>query len=319
MSIDWESVRRDALASAPFPGLPEGVTLPALPGAVNAFIARSADPNASARELASIVESDSGLTCELLKYVNSGAFVGRRTIANISQAVASLGIRQTKMFVISAGTKAAMLATSTRVINLNSFWNEVLQRALFSREVAHAGKIAGDVSFGGALLQDFLLPVLTSVFPDEYYEFLRLSREEQADLCEYEQRVFGWDHATAAAHVAHHWNLPDELTCCVFYHHRIRDVVIHPQLGDSPCLPVAISALLAGQMRQERNGEPRLVELVQSTGAFDLSAVCESVDAQQEEMANGIRIEFPLTRRFDKLLEQDTTAAGKLSPVMAIR
>ncbi|MBX3440743.1 MAG: HDOD domain-containing protein, partial [Planctomycetaceae bacterium] len=93
MSIDWESLRRAALDSAPFPGLPDGVQLPALPGAVTAFIERCADPNAPAKELASIVESDSGLTCELLKYVNSGVFVGRRKIANIMQAIASLGIR----------------------------------------------------------------------------------------------------------------------------------------------------------------------------------------------------------------------------------
>lgn len=280
--------------------------LPALPGAVNAFIERSADPDASARELGSIVESDSGLTCEVLKYVNSALFVGRQKIANVTQAISSLGIRQAKMFVISAGTKAAMLSSSTRVISLNSFWNEVLQRALFSQEVARAGKIAGEVAFSGALLQDFLLPVLTSVFPDEYYEYLNLARETPLDLCEYERRVFGWDHATAAAHVAASWNLPDELTCCVFYHHRIAEVVAHPQLCDSPCLPAAISAMLAGQMRQERNGEPRLVQLVQSTGAFDLAEVCSTVDEQQQEMANGNRIEFPLTRRFDKLLERAT-------------
>ncbi len=279
--------------------------MPALPGAVNTFIERSADPDASALELGSIVESDSGLTVELLKFVNSASFAGRRKIGSVSQAISSLGIRQAKMFVISAGTKAAMLSAATRVINLNSFWNEVLQRALFSREVAQAGKIAGDVAFGGALLQDFLLPVLTSVFPDEYYEFLKLAREEPTDLCEYERRVFGWDHATAAAHVSHDWNLPSELTCCVLYHHQIPAIVTNPQLGDSPCLPVAISALLAGQMLQEPNGEPRLVQIVKSTGAFDLAAICETVDEQQEEMANGIRIEFPLTRRFEKLLNSE--------------
>ncbi|MBX3437295.1 MAG: HDOD domain-containing protein, partial [Planctomycetaceae bacterium] len=160
------------------------------------------------------------------------------------------------------------------------------------------------------LLQDFLLPVLTSVFPDEYYEYLRLSRNEPMHLCEYERRIFGWDHAIAAAHVSHHWHLPDELTCCVFYHHRIPDVVTHPQLADSPCLPTAISAMLSGQMRQERHGETRLVELVQATGAFDLPAICESVDAQQEEMANGNRIEFPLTRRFEKLLDRTPLASA---------
>ena len=74
-------------------------------------------------------------------------------------------------------------------------------------------------------------------------------------------------------------------------------------------LIAAISALLAGQMRQERNGEPRLVQLVQSTRAFDLPEVCEIVDQQQQEMANGNRIEFPLTRRFDKLLGHEASPA----------
>lgn len=316
MAPNWELLRREALEASPFPGLPDGFQLPALPGAVNAFIERSADPEASSKELASIVESDSGLTCELLKYVNSASFVGRQRISNVAQAISSLGLRQAKMFVISAGTKAAMMSSSTRVISLNSFWNEVLQRALFSREVASAGKVAGDVAFGGSLLQDFLLPVLTSVFPDEYFEFLKLTRESPLDLCEYERSIFGWDHATAGAHVAASWNLPDELTCCVFYHHRIMDVVAHPQLGDSPCLPVALSSLLAGQMRQERNGEPRLAELVSATGAFDLQAVCESVDEQQQEMANGNRIEFPLSRRFEKLLDEESMSQDRVKQIV---
>lgn len=298
MEVSWAELCSEALASQPYPQFLKSVTLPALPGVVDAFLQKSADPNVSAHQLASTLESDSGITCELLRHVNSASCTGHRRIGSVTQAIALLGLRKTKSFVTTVGIQAAMAASKTRVMNQTTFWNESLQRALFAREVATAGKLDGDVAFLGALLQDFLLPVFASEYPEEYFEYLRLSRVEGIELCEYERRLFECDHASAAAHLAHRWKLPDDLVCCIFYHHQVPSLAGHPQLGDTVCLPVAISSLLFGQMRQVRQGEDRLIELDRVTDVFDLSVVCDAVDAQLQEMAQGNRVQFPLTRRF---------------------
>ncbi len=294
----WSELCREALAADPRPQILQSVKLPALPGVVDAFLQTSADPNASAHQLARTLESDSGITCELLKHVNCASTARHSRIGSVAHALTVLGLSKARTFVTTIGIQAAMASAQTRVMNQVTFWNESLQRALFAREVARAGNIDGELAFLGALLQDFLLPVLASEYPETYFDFLRQAREEGVSLCDYERRVFHCDHATAAAHLAHQWHLPDELVCCIRYHHQIPYLAGHGVLGDTVCLPVAISSLLFGQMRQVHQGEERLMELDRRTGLFDLSTVCESVDAAVQDMAHGNRVQFPLTRRF---------------------
>lgn len=302
MEIPWTELCSEALAAHPYPKVLDTVELPALPGVVDSFLRKSADVNVSAKQLAATLESDSGITCELLRHVNSASFGQTTKIGSVTVALSTLGLRKARTFVTTVGLKAAMASAKTRVINQTTFWNESLQRALFAREIARAGNIDGDISFLGALLQDFLLPVLAANLADDYYEYLRRSREEEITLCDYERGLLNCDHAIAAAHLARRWNLPDELTCCVFYHHQIPEIVRHPQLGDSPCLPVAMSALLTGQMRQVSQGDQRLVDLDRTTDILDLQSVCETVDEQLQSMADGNRVQFPLARRFQSLL-----------------
>ena len=78
--------------------------LPALSAAVTQFIDRSNDPKASLKELAKIIETDAGITVELLRYVNS-TYIGLRNKAGtVLQALTLLGQRQSRMFVPRTGS-----------------------------------------------------------------------------------------------------------------------------------------------------------------------------------------------------------------------
>ncbi len=83
--------------------LPPTLKLPALPVAVTQFMERSKDPEASLKDLAEIIETDSGLTIELLRHLNS-SFVGlRHKATSAMQALSLLGRRQSTMFLITTG------------------------------------------------------------------------------------------------------------------------------------------------------------------------------------------------------------------------
>src|SRR5260370_25561694 len=118
-------------------------------------------------------------------------------------------MRPSKNLLITVGTKAAVQARQSRLINQNCFWNAALQKALFARELAALLKTDQDVAFSGALLQDFLLPVLTSELYDQYLDFIKVRNKHPVDICEFEQSSFGWYHAIAGACLAHRWTLPD--------------------------------------------------------------------------------------------------------------
>lgn len=303
----WNVIRQRALELRPFAGLPASLALPALPGVVTAFNERANDPGVTARELGGIIETDSGLTVEILRHVNSAMYHRRKPVSRVADAIMLLGLRQSKTFVIMAGAKAAMRAADARVINQEGFWNEALQRALFAREVAERNGMDVGTAFAGALLQDFLLPVLTREYPDAYLAFLRQARESPMGLCEFERQTFGWDHAQATAWVAHQWNLPAELVCCILYHHDVAAILANAELENSVCLPIALSAMLPGQLMQVVHGREKLVRLDQTASAYDLIDVCRSVDEQHAALANGCRILFPLTRQFEELAKRAAT------------
>jgi serine/threonine-protein kinase len=295
--LDWTAIREEALGTFTLAALPPTLKLPALPHAVTLFLQKSNDPKAEAKELSQIIETDTGLTVELLRYVNS-TFVGLRNKAkNVHQALTLLGMRQSKMFVVTTGMQAAVQSKQSKLINQSCFWNASLQKALFAKEVAVLLKADGDTAFAGALLQDYLLPVLTNDLFDAYLKFVETRERQVESMCDFEEQAFGWDHALAAACLAHRWNLPDDLVCCILFHHRGLRLLTDPQLGRSPVAAVAISALLPDQLRQSYQGLEQLLLLQSKWPAFDLMRLAEAVDEKHAKLGMGVRNDFPLTRR----------------------
>ena len=295
--IDWSAIREESLGDFTLAALPPTLKLPALPHAVTQFVQKSNDAKVSVGELARIVETDTGLTVELLRYVNS-TFVGLRNKArNVLQALTLLGQRQSKMFIVTTGLQAAVQAKQSKLINQSCFWNASLQKALFAKEVATLLRADEEVAFAGALLQDSLLPGATNDLIQKYLDFTQSRAQQPVNICEFEQNAFGWDHALAAACLAYRWKLPDDLVCCILFHHRGLRILTHPQLGRSAAAAVALSALLPDQLRQCYNGLEQLLQLQTKWPAFDLMKLAAAVDEKHAAIGVGVRNDFPLTRR----------------------
>jgi serine/threonine-protein kinase len=308
--IDWVEVRTEGLRDFTLSAMPPTLSLPALPHAVTRFLERSADENVPMEELARIVETDAGLTVEVLKRVNSSASGVRVRVKSAAQALSLLGRRPSRMFLTTIGTEAAIRARKSRLINQNAFWNVSLQRALFAREVANLLKTDAEAAFAGGLLQDFLLPLLTNELFDQYMEFVGQVQPNPAALAEFEQTRFDWDHAMAGACLACQWNLPDELVCCILYHHAGLRILSHPKLGRSAVAAVALAALIPDALHPHQ-GMDQLAKLETVWPDFCLETLAESVDRQQEEAAVGVRNDFPLSRRL-KGLKADQQPAGQI-------
>lgn len=313
---DWSKLREHYLGNTSLAALPPPLKLPALPHAVTQFVQKSNDADVTIKELARIIETDSGLTLEILKHVNS-AYVGlRHKASSVQQALSLLGVRQSKMHIVTTGMQAAVRAKRSRLINQACFWNAGLQKALFAREVARLLKADRETAFAGSLLQDYLLPVLTNDCFDDYLRFVETRQDQPICLSEYERQTFGWDHPTAGALLAHRWHLPDALVCCIFLHHHGLKLLADPHLGRTAATAVAISALLPDQMRQQYNGLELLVKLEEKWPAFDLERLAAAVDEQHEELGLGVRNDFPLVRRCRSVLgDPSVYDDGSLNPV----
>ncbi|MEZ6048984.1 MAG: HDOD domain-containing protein [Planctomycetaceae bacterium] len=307
-TVDWVGILERELGNSTMEALPPTISLPALPHAVTEYIEKSKDPDSSPKELARIIETDTGLATEMLRYVNSSAIGLRHKARNIQQAISLLGQRQCNTFVITTGMQAAVKAKKSKLLNQLEVWNACLQKAVFAREVAKLLNTDPDLAFAGGMIADYLLPVLTNDLYDDYVQYLDERTNMPASICEFEQERFGWTHSYAGASLAHRWHLPEDLVCCILLHHRGLRMMADPELNRTAATAVAISALLPCQLRQNMRGLEMLYMLDQEWPAFNLPQLVNYVDQQIEEMNTGVKNAFPLARRCKPILDQYTAA-----------
>lgn len=313
--VQWQQLREKHLGVHFEDIIPPNIKLPMLPSVVIEFTRKAEDPDVSTQKLTKIIESDAGITTELLKYVNSAMVGLRNKASSVQQALNLLGIRTVKLFLITTGMKSALSSRQSKLVNLKNFWATNLERAIFSREVARLLGTDSDLAFAASMLQDSLLPVLTNELYKYYVSFCELPEESTLNMTTFEDQTFQWNHTLATAAVMHHWGFPDDLICCILFHHKGLTVLSDAELAKTPIAAVAVASLLPDPLNQERQGLLRLHKLQGLWPRFDLAQVVESVDQQYQELSSGISPDFPLKHRYDKLKEtlvqpQEAVAAG---------
>lgn len=299
-AVNWTRIRGETLGARDSTRIPKQIVLPVLPRGLTLFMQKADSPNVSPGELAALIETDAALTCELLKFVNSARFGLRTKASSAQQALNLLGIRQTKLLLITAGAKLATAARQSKLINLRNFWNANLERALFAREMALLLKADPDLAFAAGMLQDFLLPALTNEQFAEYSHFVEQQARQPQELVRFEQNTFQWTHALAAGFLMSDWQFPDDLVCCVLFHHRGIELLCDPVLGKTSAAAVAVSSLVPDSLAQVPNGLEQLAKLSSHWPAFDLERIVHQVDEQFRTISNDSNPGFSLLHRLER-------------------
>lgn len=218
--------------------------LPALPQSAIRVLEISKDPNNGPVELAVPIESDPGLASQVLRFVNSSYFGFSREISSVKLALTLVGVRTIKNFTLWSAIFSLLPNPRSGVLDLRSLWQDSLRRALFARSVVVTlGQKEADEAFAAALLQDMALPLLAKEFPQVYDELLAGRAGGAQRLSVLERERFGWTHATAAAMLARHWNLPEELASPIENHCEL-EALLHSESRRPTCMAVALSSYL---------------------------------------------------------------------------
>ncbi len=228
---------REILTAEPLPGLP--VT-------VSQLIRLSRDPSNGPAEFAVLIETDPGLTAQVLRFVNSSYFGFAGQISSITQAIMLLGINSIKNFVLWHAIFKVIPNPRCSLFDLKALWRDSLRRALFARALSKLlGVRDAEEAFAAGLLQDMAIPLLAGIAPEAYSRFFyaRCTSKHRVRLSQLEEHMFGWNHAMAAGVLARKWQLPETLATLIESH-----LVVAQDLFQSKSnlgkLAVAMSALL---------------------------------------------------------------------------
>lgn len=279
--IDWSKRRESLLGTGKSGCLPAKIPLPMFPEAVQEFNRRAEDPQVSLAELAKVIERDAGLTVELLAQVNSSAHGLRHRVSSVQQALSLLGKQRTKTCLLTSALRKGLSKVSSKLINLKLYWAGSLERALFAREVALLMKADAELAYVAALLQDFLLPILSNEYFPQYSTYIDQQHQPGADsLVVFEQNTFGWDHATAAAQLAFQWGFPDELVCSLHLHHQGLALLLDANYANTSAVAVALSSLLPDTVTSPSKGLTQLIQLDARWSRLQLTQLAERVEQQ---------------------------------------
>ena len=278
--IDWKHLRVQLMGKADKPPLPPKLEIPKLPQTVSAVCQRANLPECTAADLCEVLERDTAITVDLLKHVNSAATGLRTKAATVRQAVALLGIKKTRLFVITTVLEQHMRNTKSPLILAQLFCLSAMERALIAREIAKATNRDTDLAFAAALIQDFILPSLTRQSVAEYASFMQQLSVGDGDLPALESARFGCTHADCAAYLMLNWGFPDDLICCALLHHRATQIWAMEPLRETALPAMAVTSWLPCVLAPTTAHLPRFCRYVTENFDLDVAALAQLADEQ---------------------------------------
>ncbi len=289
-----------------------GAQLPALPQSAIRLLELSQDPENGPAEFAVPIESDPGLTGQVLRFVNSSYFGFSREISSIKLAITLVGIRTIKNFALWSAVFSLMPNPKCGPFDLKSLWQDSLRRALFARAF---GKLLGmkdaEDLFAAALLQDMAVPLLARELPQQYAELFNRCASESRRLSQLEQEEFGWSHAQAAATMARHWSLPEEFAVLIEAHTELATMLESDKAQPSQ-LSVGLSSLLPAAHHPawpDREAFESAYRRILASRETPLGGMLERIDREFTEFAPVLKISTPVRSLVDRLAEKATVGA----------
>jgi putative nucleotidyltransferase with HDIG domain len=225
-------------------------TLPSAPRSFAAITEALGEAEVCLDTVAAVIEQDPGCAAKLLQLVNSAFFGLPRSVTQVRQAVAYLGVSRVRDVVLAAeitasfGCSAPGLAGIAETVNSHSVAVATVARQHADAAHAHDAFIAG-------ILHDVGRLVLATVAPEQYAPIER-ARRAGADLTAVETELLGAGHAEVGAYLLRLWGLPFGLIDAVARHH---DVLTDDE--DNPLVTaVAAADALVEQDSASQAGSP---------------------------------------------------------------
>jgi putative nucleotidyltransferase with HDIG domain len=184
------------------------------PSSVSHVLVVLDDPNASAREVASAMQTDPTLCARLLHLANSPYFGLSGKVASVERAVVALGASTVRSLAVS--TAAGMFGSRDEMPE--GFWRHSMAVAAGSSIAARFANVPPGDALCAGLLHDLGAALLFRLDGDGY----RARIAQGLDPAEYmqsEAEAYGGDHAMVGAFALDAWKLPVSIVDAIRGHH----------------------------------------------------------------------------------------------------
>ena len=181
----------------------------------------SRDPDVDFSRLEKMMSADPALVAKLLRMSNSAYFGSRKTVTSINEAIVRIGLKITRMTVLSFSLEAEISPRIPESFEIDRFWRHALTTAVGARILAERiWPAKHDDAFAAGILQDLGMLALQCVVPDRYAKVFESRRAHPTTrIEEIEQRILGFTHARVGAELLRKWGIPEEVYGPIRFHH----------------------------------------------------------------------------------------------------
>ncbi len=225
--------------------------LPTIPLVIRKIEEIVQDPNASAKQVARVIEDDPAIMTRILKVVNSVFYRGAdgREISSLPLAIARLGFTTIKNIALTTSVFSMFGDTNPALFDRNKFWVHCIATGIINNIIYETcgGNLSRLYSKDElhllGLLHDVGKIILEQYFHDEFSLVLDTAREKNLHSVAAEEEVLGANHAQIGAWLAKKWMLPPLFVNGILFHHRpeaapdeFRDAVVMTNIADFICI-----------------------------------------------------------------------------------
>jgi HD-like signal output (HDOD) protein len=177
--------------------------LPPFPPAAAKAMDLLSNENVVYGEVASTLQTDAGLSAEMLRMANSALFGARNRINSVPQALTFLGTKRVTGLLFTLSMSKLLKRTGARE-SIRRCWYHNLACALAAREFARSFGRDADEGYNAGLFHDLGRLALIMLDANLYDQLI----QQGGALLELERAHFGIDHCEAGAWLIEHWKLP---------------------------------------------------------------------------------------------------------------
>jgi putative nucleotidyltransferase with HDIG domain len=198
-------------------------SLPHFPENITALQKKINEPESEIADIARLVGTDVTLTADLLKLVNSAAFMLSKRVDNILEAVKLVGLKALGQMLYAYGAQKAL---GVETPETKALWEHSYRTAFYAynlaKNVSKKREILDDVYVGG-ILHDMGKIIFASVHPDLIDKIEEFCKEKGIPTQLFEDLSSGLNHAEIGGRIAVKWNFPEALVHAIEYHHHPSD------------------------------------------------------------------------------------------------
>ena len=249
--------------------------IPVLPEAAREVMDACKREDCDMRELAAIVRRDPALAVHFLRLANSPLFGARTAIVSLPQALARLGVSQTRQIALLVTCQARAFVCKTRKVAAQSLRRHSVATAMWAQEIARLRRLNVEEAFLSGLLGDVGVPALWQLADD--IETASAVANDPATVDADVARL----HDHVGADIASRWGLPVRTVDTIRNHHSAlpEGTVVATGAGASVDATVVTVQLAATLARAIIAGEDITQQTTQAhPSAIALSLYAEEID-----------------------------------------